>query len=138
MNSTLARPAILLLAASLLSACGDEIEGVFEPACIAHAGDRVILKEGRFEWDKFTDEVRLNPAGERIDAYPDYPKKGKFVVGKYQNLVFTSNDGSSLDDHYLLEYRDHWYLLTYEQNEAVLDGEAMPACALRLAEPEGQ
>lgn len=136
MNTSIARPAILLFAATLLSACSDEIDGTFEPACIAHAGDRIVLAEGRFEWHKFTDEVHVDDNGERIDPFPGYPKSGRFELGPYEQIVFQADDGSSVDDRYPMEYRDHVYLLDYEQNEAVLDGESMPNCALRRVEDD--
>ena len=135
-TSKLVNPAVLLVVATFLSACSDEIDGTYEPACIAYAGDRVVLAEGRFEWHKFTDEVRLDKAGERIDPFPGYPKSGSFEMGRYDQLVFSADDGSELGDRYPMEYRDHIYLLSYDDNEAVLDGEDMPNCALRLVEPD--
>ncbi|MDJ0938819.1 MAG: hypothetical protein QNJ00_03570 [Woeseiaceae bacterium] len=124
------------LALTVSGCAGSGIEGEFAPACIAHAGDRVSLAEGRFEWTRFTDEVKVDADGNRIEPFPGYPKSGSFASGKYSSLVFSADDGTPIDDYYLLEHRGRTYLLTYDQNEAVLDGDAMPACALVLAERE--
>ena len=126
----------ILLTAALMAACSNGIDGTYEPACIAHAGDRIVLREGRFEWHKFTDEVRLDEAGERIDPFPGYPKSGRFELGRYDQVVFHADDGSELEDRYPHQYRKRLYLLSYDENEAVLDGEDMPNCALRLVEPD--
>ncbi len=122
-----------VLAASCLAACASGPEGVFEPACIAYAGDRIELSKGRFEWDRFTDAVTVDDEGNRIDPFPGYPKTGSFETDG-EKVSWIADDGSALDERYLLDYRGRTWLLSYEQNEAVLDGEAMPDCALVLAE----
>ena len=122
---------LAILAGILVSGCATKgPQGVFEPACIAHAGDRIEMSGGRFEWDRFTDHVNVDDSGNRIDPYPDYPKTGTVATGKFSKLEFTGDDGTAVGERYLLDYRGRTYLLTYEQNEAVLDGEEMPACAL--------
>jgi hypothetical protein len=117
-----------------LAACATGPEGVFEPACIAHAGDRVELSDGRFEWNRFTDEVSVDATGNRIDPFPGYPKSGRFEVDA-ERLSWVADDGAPLDDRYLVKHRGRTWLLTYEQSEAVLGGEDMPACALVMADP---
>jgi hypothetical protein len=132
-------PAGLVLMASLLAACASGPEGVFEPACMAHAGDRIEfggeLGKGRFEWDRFTDVVSVDGAGNRIDPFPGYPKTGNFEIDGVK-VSWTTDDGAALAERYLLDYRGRTWLLSNEQNEAVLDGEAMPECALVLKDDE--
>jgi hypothetical protein len=119
-------------AALLLTACASQIDGTFEPACIAYEGDRITLADGRYEWQRFTDQVEVDESGERIDPFPGYPISGTYVQVKDQ--ISLVPDGSTAKaERYLLEHRDELYLLTYDENEAVLDGEEMPGCALRRA-----
>lgn len=125
------RGAFPVAIAGLLAGCASSIEGVFEPACIAYEGDRVALADGRFEWDRYTDAIAIDEDGNPIDAFPGYPKSGRFQQDG-ERLTWNSDDGSELGERYLLEYRGRTYLLTWDQNEAVLDGEEMPACALVL------
>ncbi len=124
-------------AAMLLTACASSPEGVFEPACIAYSGDRIELGrglgKGRFEWDRFTDAVSVDNEGNRIDPFPGYPKAGRFETDG-ERVSFRADDGTALDERYLLDHRGRTWLLSYEQNEAVLDGEAMPNCALVLTD----
>ena len=132
--------AILALAALATAGCASGPEGVFEPACIAYSGERIELGQqhgkGRFEWDRFTDAVSVDAEGNRVDPFPGYPKTGSFVADG-EKLTWTSDDGAALDERYLLDYRGRTWLLSYEQNEAVLDGEPMPDCALVLREASG-
>jgi len=122
--------------ALLLGGCASHLEGVFEPACIAYEGDRIKLGSGRFEWDRFTDAIPIDEDGNRLDPFPGYPKTGQ-VVQEEERLTWNADDGSAIGERYLLDYRGRTYLLTWEQNEAVLDGEEMPACALVLVNDDG-
>ena len=126
---------VLALTAFLLGGCANHLEGVFEPACIAYEGDRVKLGGGRFEWDRFTDAIPIDEDGNRLDPFPGYPKTGK-VAQEEERLTWSADDGSTIDERYLLDYRGRTYLLTWDQNEAVLDGEEMPACALVLVQDD--
>lgn len=116
---------------ALVTGCGSMVEGVFEPACIAYEGDRISLAGGRFEWDRFTDAVPIDIDGNAMDPFPEYPKSGRVLVDGAK-LLLNADDGTSIAERFLLDYRGQTYLLTYDQNEAVLDGEDMPACALVL------
>lgn len=123
------RATTILAVTALFSGCGSFIEGVFEPACIAYEGDRIAMSGGRFEWQRFTDAVPIDADGNTMDPFPDYPKSGRVLVDGAR-LLLNADDGTAIGERYLLEYRGRTYLLTYDQNEAVLDGEDMPACAL--------
>lgn len=123
---------VIFAAISTLIACSS-LEGMFEPACIAYEGDKIRLTDGRFEWQKFTDQKMLDEHGEVVDAFPGYPKLGRYEQSDLQ-VRFFADDGSQLDDRYLFHDQQRVYLLTWEQNEAVLNGGRLPACALRLAD----
>lgn len=49
------------------------VDGVYEPGCMSHAGDRIVLERGRYSWKKYTDEIRLDESGRRIDPFPGFP-----------------------------------------------------------------
>ena len=53
-------------------------EGVYEPACIAYEGDRIELRNGKFYWEKFTDERKVDASRKLIQPCPDYPKQGSY------------------------------------------------------------
>lgn len=125
--------ATLAIAASSCGVMGGGLSGSFEPACIAYAGETISLDDGRFEWDKFTDAISIGEDGEPIDPYPGFPKTGRYDRDG-EKITWYADDKASLDARYLLEHRNRTYLLTWEQNEAVLNGEDMPTCALRLVE----
>lgn len=122
-------------AALVLASCASSIEGVFEPACIAYAGDSITMLDGRFEWRRFTDQVNVDEDGNKIDPFPGFPVTGTYEVDNEQVSLFPDS-GASASERFLLNHRDDLYLLTYEQNEAVLNNEKFPVCALKLTVPE--
>lgn len=126
------RTLVTVAAMSLLCACSS-LEGVFEPACIAYEGDKIQLADGRFEWHKFTDQVSVDRHGNVVEAFPGYPKYGRYEQSDAR-IRLLADDDSQPDDFYLFDDRGRKYLLTWEQNEAVLNGEGLPTCALRLAD----
>ena len=126
------RTSRVLLLAGLLSLCGcaSQYEGVYEPACIAFAGDKIEFRDGRFEWERFTDQRRIDKRGNPVDPYPDYPKRGQYRMDE-ERMLLRTDAGERLDDWYVLEHLGETYLLTFEQSEAFLNGEGMATCALR-------
>ena len=124
-------PAFALLA--LLTAGCANVEGVFEPACIAFEGDRITLDNGRFEWARFTDVRPIGEDGKEIDPFPDYPKNGRYTV-QSQTVEFRTDGGDLLDDHYLLEHNGSLYLLTSGQHARFSDGQSLPECVLRRSD----
>lgn len=122
---------ILLLATlASLAACKSD-EGVFLPDCIAYAGDSVELRDGRFEWDKFTDEVEVDSAGNVIDQFPEYPRAGTYEVdGK--RIVMTGDDGNVLARMHLAQVAGKTYLLTSAEHSAWQSSGETPNCALVL------
>lgn len=125
--------AAVLAAAAGLAACATAPDGVFEPACIAYSGERIELDDGRFEWNRFTDAVAVDDDGNRIDPFPGFPKRGRYETDGNQ-IRWLADDGTTLSERYLVEHGNRMWLLSYEQNEAFLAGEPMPACALALAD----
>lgn len=121
---------ILLPALLWVAACNDQpLEGEFGPSCIAFAGDRVTFANGRFEWDRFTDERRVDDDGNMLDPFPDYPRHGDFRVER-NRVEFVPDDGERLAPRYLLERDGTLYLLERAQYEKVLAGGSLPDCAL--------
>jgi len=122
-------PFVATLATLLLAGC-TTLNGVFEPDCIAFEGDRVELTGGRFVWDRFTDERRIDSEGNEIDPFPDYPKTGRFET-ILDRVDFHPDSGDGIASRYVLKRGSATYLLSEEQRAAVMSGGDMPDCALR-------
>ena len=120
------------LVASLCTACAS-VDGTFEPACMAFAGDRITFDNGRFEWARFTDVRPIGEDGKEIDPFPDYPKNGRYTV-RSQTVEFRTDGGDLLDDHYLVEHDGSLYLLTSEQHARFSTDNSLPECALRRSD----
>jgi len=125
---TLNRLAVFALL-SLLAACANH-DGVFEPACMALEGDKIVLHDGTFSWQRFTDQINIGDDGERIDPFPDFPKTGPYAVKQGRVFLYDDN-GDTLTERKLLKHDGQQYLLTIEQHYAFESGTAIPACALR-------
>ncbi len=113
----------------LLAACVSH-DGVFAPACMALEGDKIVLHDGTFSWQRFTDQINISDDGERIDPFPDFPKTGPYTV-KQGRVILYDDNGDTLTERKLLEYDSQQYLLTIEQHHAFESGTAIPECALR-------
>ena len=104
-------------------------EGRYAPSCPSYAGNSIELAGGRFEWDKFTDQVRVDDQGKVVDAFPDYPRRGSYSLSG-RKLVLTTDDGESLPALYLVRQNNRFYLYT-EQEHAAWDRTGETAkCAL--------
>ncbi len=103
----------LLLAAFALAGCTD-YEGSYLPGCIAFAGSKVTLADGRFTWEKFTDEVIIGDDGNVVDQFPDYPKHGSYRIDG-ETLYLEPDSGESLQNMHLVRHSDRAYLLTAQQ-----------------------
>lgn len=89
---------LLLLAAGCLAGC-KAVDGSYYPDCVAFAGDVIELRGGRFSWDKFTDERRIDEQGQPVDPFPEYPKHGAYdVAGETIRLSF-DGEGSTETFH---------------------------------------
>lgn len=121
---------ILLAAVGTLAACNAD-EGVFLPDCIAYAGDSIELRDGRYEWDKFTDAVEVDDAGNVRDPFPDYPRAGTYEVDGAR-VILTGDDGAVQARMTLVELDGRPYLLTEKEFSAWQASREMPNCALVL------
>ena len=126
-------PAILFLSL-LMSACAS-IEGVYLPACVAYAGSKISLADGRFHWSKFTDQVVVDDDGNTIDPFPGFPLEGKYRVDG-QAITLTPGTGQPAETFYLLEEKGAIYLLTAREKAGMDAGGGRPKCALQR-QPSG-
>lgn len=105
--------AITLTGLVLLSACASH-DGTYSPACLAFAGDTVELRDGRFAWDRFTDEVHVGDDGQVVDPFPGFPVHGDYELDG-DRLVLKPDSGATLDEHFLLRSGGDFYILTAPQ-----------------------
>ena len=119
---------IFLVIAALLSGCVSH-EGTYSPDCIAYEGSNIRLGDGRFVWEKFTDSVDVDDAGNIKDPFPGYPLRGSYRI-KGQVLSLNAGSGESLANLYLQEYRQCDYLLTADEFETWERTGTVGACAL--------
>lgn len=126
---TIFRPTLILLTL-LLAACASH-EGLYEPACIAYEGDRIELKDGRFEWHRFTDERVVDNDGTIVNSFPDFPKSGTYRIASGRLELVTDKD-MRLDDWFVVVRAKQHYLLTTSQHATFLKSDKLPDCPLRL------
>ena len=113
-----------------MAACANQ-DGVYEPACTAYEGDRLTLENGRFEWQRFTDERVVDDAGDVVPPFPGFPKTGTFRVSNERVQLLTDDD-DRLEDWFIVASAGQRYLLSAKQHNAFLDGGTLPECALRF------
>ncbi len=118
------------LIAALLFGCVSH-EGTYSPDCIAYAGSNIILDDGQFVWEKFTDSVIVDEGGEIVNQFPGYPMHGSYRIDG-QTLYMESDAGDSMDKMYLHRRDSRQYLLTAEQFEAWETTGKHADCALML------
>ena len=124
----MARLPAALAALAFLGACASH-SGVYTPDCIAYSGDRIELDDGRFTWDKFTDQLRVSEAGERIDPFPDYPLQGRYLH-EGDKLTFIAETDVALPDLYVVGHEGRRYLLPADQYRTWHQTGDFPNCAL--------
>jgi hypothetical protein len=106
-------------------------DGTYTPDCIAHAGNSIKLDGGRFVWDKFTDQVLVNDAGEVVDQFPQYPLRGRYRM-EGETLHFESWTGEALPAMHMRREGSRTFLLTDRQLEAWPADRQRTRCALVL------
>ncbi len=112
----------------LLTSCAS-YEGDYYPNCMATVGDTIKLGGGKFVWDKLTDEVRLNDAGDRIDQFPNFPKRGSYRhSGRVVYLLLES--GEVMLELALRRDGGRTYLLMEDQLDAWEKGNRNTHCVL--------
>ena len=67
------------LLAALFCGCVSH-DGTYLPGCPAYAGNSIKLSDGQFVWEKFTDSVVLDDAGNVVNQFPGYPLQGSYRV----------------------------------------------------------
>jgi hypothetical protein len=113
---------------TLLAGCAS-IDGTYTPGCLSHAGNSITLKDGRFVWDKFTDQVLVNDRGEVVDQFPNYPVRGRFSL-EGDTLHFDSYTGEPLPTMHLRRDGEKPLLLTVEQLKGWPHDNNLTRCAL--------
>ena len=124
------RFAITTLIAALLVGCASH-DGTYSPNCIAYEGSKVSLSDGTFVWEKFTDSIAVDDAGNVKNPFPGYPMQGSYSI-KGQAIFLDAASGELSIDMYLQEYRKRVYLLTVEEFAAWEQTDTVGACALVL------
>ena len=112
----LAQAGSLLGAIALLSACAPHA-GRYAPDCTAFAGSVVSLDGSSFVWERFTDEVRIDDSGNKIEPYPDYPKRGTYRK-EGSALYLEADNGDPVATFYLHKDAESYRLLTVEEHNA--------------------
>jgi hypothetical protein len=106
-------------------------EGTYAPSCAAYAGSRIELAGGRFDWDRFTDQVMVDADGKVVDPFPGYPLHGGYRIEGH-TVLMTSADGEALAPMHLLQDGGVVYLYTEAEFAAwQANGERAP-CPLAL------
>lgn len=130
----LIRCTALLLLVCCLAGC-KAVDGRYEPGCMAYAGSTILLSDGTFSWDKFTDAVNLDENGNVIDAFPNYPKRGTYRIDEPKVVLTFESDGSVTTLHMNRNDDGRVALLTDEQQAAWATSGRLDECALTRAEP---
>ena len=130
---------VRILCASLLCcagcATGTDISGNYAPSCVAFEGSTIELADGTFTWDKFTDEVTVDDAGNPVDPFPGFPVRGTYtVVDDVVSLV--TNVGELAAELHVVRRPGQVYLLTSKEFDAWRRHGTVPDCALLLAAGE--
>lgn len=118
------------VAACLLAGCLSH-EGTYAPSCIAYAGSTIELREGKFVWEKFTDQVIVGEDGEVVDQFPGYPMRGSYRVDG-EIVYMESSSREPVPAMYLHRHGDSYYLLTADQNASWEKTGEYAECALML------
>lgn len=126
---------VILVIAAQLSGCVSH-EGTYSPDCIAYEGSNIRLGEGRFVWEKFTDQVFVDEDGNVVNQFPGYPKQGTYRI-EGQAVHMESDAGEAMDKMYLHRRDDRYYLLTEEQFDAWKQTGRYADCPLMLGGNSG-
>ena len=122
----------LLLLVSVFAGC-KAVDGVYLPGCQAYAGDRIELSDGQFVWEKFTDAVRVDEAGNTVDPFPGFPKRGTYQLDG-QMLQMKIADENSSETMYLNRHDGRALLLTEAQHALWASSGRLDDCVLTRAE----
>lgn len=73
--------------------------------------------------------MRIDEDGNRVDPYPEYPRKGR-VESSGSTLRFVGDDGELIGEFIGYRVDGQRFLLTEQEHSAVRAGESVPDCAL--------
>ena len=116
-------------------ATNPDVAGTYVPSCVAFEGDTIELADGRFTWDKFTDEVEVDKAGNTVDPFPGFPVRGTYTV-EDDVVSLVTNVGELAAELYLVHRPEQVYLLTKAEFDAWKSNGTVPDCALLLGAGE--
>lgn len=124
---------VLLTSLACLAGCATDtnIAGTYAPSCIAFEGDTIVLSANRFTWDKFTDEVSVDNAGNKVDPFPGFPVRGTYTV-EDDIVSLVTNVGELAAELYIVNRPGQVYLLTGAEFDAWQNDGTVPNCALLL------
>jgi len=123
------------LGASSGCATGPDVTGTYSPSCVAFEGNTIELSGGRFTWDKFTDEVTVDDAGNTVDPFPGFPVRGTYSIeGAVVHLETAV--GELAARLHLVQRPGQVYLLTAGEFAAWQQDGTVPDCALLLGAGE--
>ena len=128
---------ILLTVLACLAGCATDarVAGTYAPSCVAFEGSTIELADSRFTWDKFTDAVAVDDAGNKIDPFPGFPVRGSYTVD--DDVVSLVTDvGDLAAELYLVRRPGQVYLLTETEFDAWQQHGTVPDCALLLGAGE--
>ena len=112
----------------LLAGCAS-LDGSYWPGCPAFAGRNITLTGGRFVWDKFTDEVKLDDDGNFIDPFPGYPKRGSYRIDG-TTVMMESDSGEAMPEIHWVRHDSRPYLLSAGQFTTWQETSTVEKCAL--------
>ena len=126
----------LLFVAGLLSAC-KSIDGTYRPGCIAYEGSEIVLQDGNFTKNRFTDQVALDDDGQVVDPFPDYPQEGGYRVDR-QFLYLTFEHDGSTETMHIDEHGGRIVLLTESEFDHLRQGGRPDDCVLAREDAKPQ
>lgn len=116
----------------MLSGCLS-YEGTYLPGCIAYAGNKITLSDGRFVWEKFTDAIAIDEEGEIVNRFPGYPMRGSYRI-ENQTVYLQADSGDQMQGMYLHRHGDSYLLLTANEYADWEKTGNYADCTLQLAE----
>ena len=125
------RNSLILASTTLLCAACTSFEGAYSPNCAAYEGDRISLNAGRFTWDRFTDAIPVDDAGNPADPLPEYPMRGTYTRDGGV-LSLRTDSGDTLESLHVRREHGRYYLLTEAQMGHLERAGEVPQCALVL------
>ena len=124
------RITIALSITCAVAACASH-EGSYAPDCVAFEGSNISLADGRYVWERFTDQVVIGDDGEPVDPFPGFPKTGTYDV-RGNTLTLRPDSGGTTTVMHVVTSDDKRYLLTGQQFEKQSRSNELDDCALVL------